>query len=612
MNTAMETNKILYVYIDRYKGAKNVEVCLDDRYEIHFDKASSKLSIKESETHIDGFWGKKIYSLATIVGENGSGKTTTIRYILEAVASGYNKIVDDNIVVMKKGGEIRVCTKREIAYECSVKYEIADYLSIPAFHYSAHFELPFNGGEIANSQFGKEYYNATDGYRLVRDLQDYCNYGAMNYDRPFYDHLLGYYAQNAFRICTLLGDHYNELEEFGLRPPLYLQIAPNTSGATFLRSDYRTANITIPPFPELNWSKKECVILAWFMYNIVINIAVDIFRFAGKYNSSDSKPDIKWFSDDINDAVKKWVDVLEGETYSKTDCLIDAFCDYLANSGHKEIFPTNAKEMLSIILQCEFFKRGEDGRFCFNIKRNKAGVKEYLDDLKRTGSYLYIIRFFDIVYSHDPYGETILSSGEQAMLDLYSRIYDALLTSQSPLNNKIGPQLIVLDEAEIGYHPEWQRRFVKNVTQFLNSLNVPDEFFQIVLTSHSPLILSDIPLACTNYLTKKDVPRPRQETFGANIFDLYHNSFFLEEGMIGEFAMGKIENVVSLIDDWKKRGRNVASEKMRAAKQIINLIANERLKDYLMDELSAIDKETAIEYYQQKIDNLKQGKHEQN
>ena len=65
--------------------------------------------------------------------------------------------------------------------------------------------------------------------------------------------------------------------------------------------------------------------------------------------------------------------------------------------------------------------------------------------------------------------------------------------------------MIFLDEAEIGFHPEWQLEYFEFILDFLNALSeakILTDPVQIVITTHSPVLLSDIPKCCTIYLTK--------------------------------------------------------------------------------------------------------------
>jgi len=65
-------------------------------------------------------------------------------------------------------------------------------------------------------------------------------------------------------------------------------------------------------------------------------------------------------------------------------------------------------------------------------------------------------------------------------------------------------------------------------------------------------------------------PQPIEDkkSFGANITDLLADSFFIEDGLIGDFAKGKIEEVLN--DLIKKRP--CKKEKRFEYKKIINLI----------------------------------------
>lgn len=102
-----------------------------------------------------------------------------------------------------------------------------------------------------------------------------------------------------------------------------------------------------------------------------------------------------------------------------------------------------------------------------------------------------------------------------------------------------------MDEADLTYHPEWQRRFVSILTAFIQEI-YPKECcreVQIILSTHSPLLLGDMPSRNVIYLKKDEKTgitqtdgRGRIETFGQNIHLILRDSFFLSDGTIGEFA----------------------------------------------------------------------------
>jgi hypothetical protein len=51
-----------------------------------------------------------------------------------------------------------------------------------------------------------------------------------------------------------------------------------------------------------------------------------------------------------------------------------------------------------------------------------------------------------------------------------------------------------------------------------------------------------------NVLGFEDPSRP-SETFGANIIHLLSNSFFVEDGLVGEFAIKKIDETIAWLND---------------------------------------------------------------
>jgi predicted ATPase len=107
---------------------------------------------------------------------------------------------------------------------------------------------------------------------------------------------------------------------------------------------------------------------------------------------------------------------------------------------------------------------------------------------------------------------------------------------------------IVLDEIELCFHPEYQREFVNKLIGNLERLvendpNKDDYHFNIILATHSPFILSDIPKCNVLFLKDgKQSDEMQENTFGANIHSLLQNAFFLN-GTVGEFAKQKINDI---------------------------------------------------------------------
>lgn len=101
--------------------------------------------------------------------------------------------------------------------------------------------------------------------------------------------------------------------------------------------------------------------------------------------------------------------------------------------------------------------------------------------------------------------------------------------------------LLFIDEGETYYHPEWQRRYISTLLEMINHKK-RNSRLQIVLTTNSPFILSDILLEDAVYLDKKE-DGPFDRTLGQNIHTLLKENFFMSY-TIGEYARMFIEDIM--------------------------------------------------------------------
>lgn len=144
-----------------------------------------------------------------------------------------------------------------------------------------------------------------------------------------------------------------------------------------------------------------------------------------------------------------------------------------------------------------------------------------------------------------------MSAGERQYLYTFSTyIYHILnlLSIQDSHRVRYRRINIVLDEVEICFHPEYQRRFVNELLGYIKRLNMNrNASFNIMIATHSPFILSDIPQCNILYLENGIVPDTTsyKNPFAANICDILYQSFFLKEGFVGEYARRKIKDMIT-------------------------------------------------------------------
>jgi predicted ATP-binding protein involved in virulence len=150
----------------------------------------------------------------------------------------------------------------------------------------------------------------------------------------------------------------------------------------------------------------------------------------------------------------------------------------------------------------------------------------------------------------DAYSFFKLSSGEAQLIFTISSILYHIRNLNSIKENrrrlKYNHINIILDEIELYFHPEYQRQFVNNLIRGIQNLQFSIESINILLITHSPYILSDIPNAFVLKLIngKSEPFKQGNETFGANVHDLLANDFFMENGFMGEWAKNQIKSVV--------------------------------------------------------------------
>ncbi len=155
---------------------------------------------------------------------------------------------------------------------------------------------------------------------------------------------------------------------------------------------------------------------------------------------------------------------------------------------------------------------------------------------------------------------------------------------------------IIFDEIELYFHPDLQRTFISELLSGIESLNLLSgnqkgiESINILFSTHSPFILSDIPASNVlhlkyNFKTKGSTStRHRGQTFGANIHDLLANDFFLQNGFMGEFAKEKINSLIDYLVSPRKKSKGWSIE---SAEQLIQLIGEPYLKSDLLNLLKA-------------------------
>lgn len=159
-----------------------------------------------------------------------------------------------------------------------------------------------------------------------------------------------------------------------------------------------------------------------------------------------------------------------------------------------------------------------------------------------------------------------LSSGEQQLIYTIQSVIYHLNNLQSahasPNEQRIKYEAvnIIYDEIELYFHPDFQRRLIKELLAAISDLHIKQRSrirsINLLFLTHSPFILSDIPeehilLLDISRTTGKTITKRASKTFAANINDLLADNFFLTKTLVGKFADKKVNDLVSKIKDKK-------------------------------------------------------------
>ena len=152
------------------------------------------------------------------------------------------------------------------------------------------------------------------------------------------------------------------------------------------------------------------------------------------------------------------------------------------------------------------------------------------------------------------------SSGEANLCNLFACISIARRLSDNTI-------WYFMDEPDNAFHPQWKRNAIDKIIEHCSEAHSPA---QIWITTHSPIMLSDVPKQAAVFLQRNsEIGNPKNQfigdmakPFAQQIYRLFNDSFFLTDGVIGMFAEKKISSAFAgLMDPPTKPEDKDAAEK---------------------------------------------------
>ncbi|GHU55906.1 hypothetical protein FACS189411_05300 [Bacteroidia bacterium] len=249
-------------------------------------------------------------------------------------------------------------------------------------------------------------------------------------------------------------------------------------------------------------------------------------------------------------------------------------------------------------------------------------TKELLEKYKNFIASLNQFSSYRSPYGFMSFDWRNMSTGEKAFFNLFARFYYAKNKIEEQIKYQIKsvgqkpkklPETIyiLIDEGEIGFHLQWQKEYIQKLITVLPEILKFDNQkvkLQIIFTTHSPMSLSDIPNDHILYLRNGQVIDNKEiESFGANISDLLSQSFFIHDGLMGNFAKLKINETIKWLND-KKETNNAEYHKSliqnigepivqrKLTEMYAEKMKDDTAKDALKNEILAMQEKYKTQY----------------
>lgn len=572
--------KLVYLYTKIGRNQGESEINLDSNVRFSFN--GDYLKVSHRRAFPDGFFSTQercssvVESVSAIVGENGSGKTSIARYVAEIIAgkASTRKFIaifriDGRYVAVynDKYFDERIFSYVEDILPRNCRYTKAEF-DASFIYLSPHFSI-----EPVITDDGKRVFDySTTGLMNIRKFRGRSSWGISNYKASEYLRALSVIAAYVRRY-----DAPSEPGEILRRSGVQIKLKRHammmqTYSLVGSRRDERES----PIYKRLR----------------------EVYDFVSGGRDRSTNIITKVMRAFVLCQIKERFPIQSSKQEEEVNRLISVY-KMLADDRCIDESYKNGYEVLEAIhraLRNGYFKIGNgvtkllDGLTtltrvpCVEIRHDSIIVhpgQNYDDVLipltKLVEGYSECVGEEDFLqFSFTP----TLSSGEMAFLGLWGRLYQFFNPkedTQAPHRNAI----VYLDESETALHPEWQRKLVWYTIWFIENLT-KDVNVHLIYATHSPILLSDIPINNVHFLKgardrkflqKEELAR-MHNTFAANIFDLYRLSFFMQEGTIGKFAYEKVNELI--------KRTSLADKDSIAA--LVNLIGDKIIRRYLSRE----------------------------
>lgn len=254
-----------------------------------------------------------------------------------------------------------------------------------------------------------------------------------------------------------------------------------------------------------------------------------------KYCLRDEEIEIYFIDGNYLNLFDKIKTEIETEEMNEFLNLLVDFLNNLEQFIHKYKTKEYSDSTKSRIVEIGYVEKNFDNRIEFE--------KLYLDYEKLEKNAIDL-KYYDFRVIDDFYYN--MSTGETNILKVMSYV------KWLQMNPSQGSCQLVVDELESGMHLEWSRTLINFLVNYINEINrIVGMNFQLIFTTHSPYMLSDIKPGNVIMLEKNQETgysegKVLQNTFAKNIQEIMKEN--LIDNIYGDFALAKINSMISRLN----------------------------------------------------------------
>lgn len=559
---------LIFLYINKLrKKSYDLSLNLSNKCTCKYDSIQKKIKILSYNKELN-IYGENIDSISVLVGRNGIGKTSILDLLGCAGSARKSLFPECNLSD----------NDNELADTWFAIYHLSDidnkgYFIIEGCNYRAIEGISYY---TTRPQYSVkiEYNFSSNEYKVISNLKD----------TPKNFFYLYYYRDDGIQWINDIRSHFSNIYKNGSQISRY--IAPRCGYEIIMKYLYMSSRNVYNAKGRVNTLQRK---MNTYVNGYVEISLIDIFNDGMDIEATKARnerlsnevyggkisilPSVQLPEKFLGNMTKKQVFLikfLENFILSIIDktsnnMLLPSYDDnkefiYDERKNHLMNFIENRIEYTNdFTLLCKLVKIIED--FQEEIFKNNTGAYKtnnlYLGEM--TNNYLQsFMCIIDEIISKSInikinalikvsfYG---LSSGEIAYLDLYASLDNSirkyLINTRRIRNRKC---ILLLDEPDARFHPEWSRSFINDLCEKLKSYPYNKINYQIIITTHSPYITADIPNKNIHRLDSDKAVRAiySKNGLGSNLINLLCEDFFVRS-VFGKFTECYINEILSFI-----------------------------------------------------------------